>query len=92
MVSGPLVSMVITLLFLTSHLTPSDFMDENLFHKFQYSTEALNAGFDGVIMTEMIPLVISGMGISISTTTSIITITIMALLRSIFLLNNHKIW
>ena len=65
-------------------------MDENLFHKFQYSTEALNAGFDGVIMTEMIPLVISGMGISISTTTSIITITIMALLRSIFLLNNHK--
>ena len=80
-VSGPLVSASVTLMFLTGHLEPGDFLTENLFHKFQYAEEAVNVGFDNVIKTEMSLLVISGVGVSLSTTVSILTISCMALLR-----------
>lgn len=80
-VSGPLVSASVTLMFLTGHLEPGDFLTGNLFHKFQYAEEAVNVGFDNVIKTEMSLLVISGVGVSLSTTVSILTISCMALLR-----------
>ena len=80
-VSGPLVSASVTLILLTGHLEPGDFLTGNLFHKFQYAEEAVNVGFDNVIKTEMSLLVISGVGVSLSTTVSILTISCMALLR-----------
>lgn len=80
-VSGPLVSASVTLMFLTGHLEPGDFLTGNLFHKFQYAEEAVNVGFENVIKTEMSLLVISGVGVSLSTTVSILTISCMALLR-----------
>ena len=80
-VSGPLVSASVTLMFLTGHLEPGDFLTGNLFHKFQYAEEAVSVGFENVIKTEMSLLVISGVGVSLSTTVSILTITCMALLR-----------
>ena len=80
-VSGPLVSASVTLILLTGHLEPGDFLTGNLFHKFQYAEEAVNVGFENVIKTEMSLLVISGVGVSLSTTVSILTISCMALLR-----------
>ena len=81
-VSGPLVSATVTLLFITGHLVPGHFLAEDLFHRFQYAEEAVSAGFDNVIKTEMPALVMSGVGVSLSTTVSILTISCMALLRS----------
>ena len=80
-VCGPLVSAVVTTLFLTQHLAPGHFMKQDLFHKFQYSDEALEVGFDHVIKTDYVVLVVVAMGISLSSTVSIMTIAKMALLR-----------
>ena len=80
--SGPLVSALVTLMFLTGHLEPGNFLTGNLFHRFQYAEEAVSVGFDNVIKTEMPLLVMSGVGVSLSTTVSILTIACMALLRS----------
>ena len=82
MVSGPLVSAMVTLMFLMGHLEPGNFLTKNLFHRFQYAEEAVSVGFDNVIKTEMPLLVLSGVGVSLSTTVSILTIACMALLRS----------
>ena len=51
------------------------------FHRFQYAEEAVSVGFDNVIKTKMPLLVMSGVGVSLSTTVSILTISCMALLR-----------
>ena len=80
-ISGPLVSASVTFMFLTGHLEPGDFLTGNLFHRFQYAEEAVSVGFDNVIKTKMPPLVMSGLGVSLSTTVSILTISCMALLR-----------
>ena len=80
-ISGPLVSVSITLMFLTNHLGPHDFMDNNLFHQFQYAAEAVEIGMDNVIEINSIILVITAFGISVSTTVSILTIACMAILR-----------
>ena len=50
-VSGPLVSASVTLMFLTGHLEPGDFLTGNLFHKFQYAEEAVSVGFENVIIS-----------------------------------------
>ena len=81
--SGPLSSAVVNLLFLTHHLNPEDFMRDSLFHKFQHSEEAEAASFgsDNVIKTNLSYLILSAVGISLSTTVSIVTIACMAILR-----------
>ena len=81
--SGPLSSATVNLLFLTRHLQPDHFMGDSLFHKFQHSeeAEAVSFGSDNVIKTNISYLILSAVGVSLSTTVSIVTISCMAILR-----------
>ena len=81
--SGPLSSATVNLLFLTRNLQPEDLMRDSLFHKFQHSeeAEAVSFGSDNVIKTNISYLILSAVGVSLSTTVSIVTISCMAILR-----------
>ena len=81
--SGPLSSATVNLLFLTRNLIPEDFMHDSLFHKFhqEEEAEAVSFGSDNVIKTNISYLIFSAVGISLSTTVSIVTISCMAILR-----------
>ena len=80
---GPLASASLNLAFITGHLQPGHFLQDSLFHKFTQSAEAQAASFgsDNVIETDIPYLVLSAVGISLSTTVSIVTIACMAVLR-----------
>ena len=80
---GPLASASLNLAFITGQLQPQHFLQDSLFHKFQQSEEAEAASFgsDNVIETNIPYLVLSAVGISLSTTVSIVTIACMAVLR-----------
>ena len=80
---GPLASAGLNLAFISGHLQPGHFLQDSLFHKFQQSAEAEAASFgsDNVIETNITYLVLSAVGISLSTTVSIVTIACMAVLR-----------
>ena len=80
-VSGPLVSATVTCLFLTRDLGPGHFLTSDLFHQFQFAAEAVSAGLDHVIRTDLWWLVAAGAGLALSTTVSIATIATMATLR-----------
>ena len=80
-VSGPLVSATVTGLFLTRDLGPGHFLTSDLFHQFQFAAEAVSAGLDHVIRTDLWWLVAAGAGLATSTTVSIATIATMATLR-----------
>ena len=80
-ISGPLTTAIVTILLLSQALTEADFMDPDLFSKFQHPREASSVGFKNVLKTDKLWLVVSGVGVSLSTTVSIITISSMAMLR-----------
>ena len=82
-VCGPAASAGLNLAFITGHLQPGHFLQDSLFHKFQQSAEAEAASFgsENVIETNITYLVLSAVGISLSTTVSILTIASMAVLR-----------
>ena len=79
--SGTLVSAVTNIMFLTNHLQPSDFLSEDMFHQFQYSEDAVKIGFNSVVKTDLPWLVTSAAAVTLSSTVSIISISLMAVVR-----------
>ena len=79
--SGTLVSAVTNIMFLTNHLQPSDFLSEDMFHQFQYSEDAVKVGFNSVVKTDLPWLVTSAAAVTLSSTVSIISISLMAVVR-----------
>ena len=80
-ISGSMVSAITNIMFLTGHLTENHFQSLDMFHQFQYAEEAVKAGFTSVIKTETWWLVVSAVGVTLSTTVSVITISLMAFVR-----------